>query len=144
MHQQQLCQEVKALTSGGHGVDLSIDAAGFAATCANAIHCTKPKGRMVQVGLPIDTHSPPPTIPMGLVAGKELELVGSHGFAADELLELLKWVSEGFVDPARLVERQVSLEEGGQAIQDMDHASPLGIIIVTDFHSNSAENASRL
>lgn len=126
-------QQVKELTGGGHGVDLSIDAAGFSATCENAVHCCRPQGRMVQVGLPIDTNSRPPIVPMGLVAGKELELVGSHGFAASDLPELLQWVSDGTIDPMRLVEQCVTLEEGARAIQDMDHGSPLGITVVTDF-----------
>ncbi|KAG7365827.1 alcohol dehydrogenase [Nitzschia inconspicua] len=135
--QAQVRDQVKALTDDGHGLDLSIDAAGFSATCENAVHCTRPQGRMIQVGLPIDTHSRPPLVPMGIVAGKELQLVGSHGFASSDLPELLQWVSDGLVDPAQLVERHVSLEEGAQAIQDMDHGSPLGITVVTDFQKPS-------
>mmetsp|Transcript_9219 Transcript_9219/g.16757 ORF Transcript_9219/g.16757 Transcript_9219/m.16757 type:complete len:93 (-) Transcript_9219:695-973(-) len=73
---------------------------------------------------------------MGLVAGKELELVGSHGFSSDQdLAELLQWVAKKRIDPERLVERTVSLQEGAQAIQDMDHGSPLGMTIVTEFRS---------
>ncbi|KAG7351716.1 alcohol dehydrogenase [Nitzschia inconspicua] len=135
--QVQVRDQVKALTDDGHGLDLSIDAAGFSATCENAVHCTRPQGRMVQVGLPIDTHSRPPLVPMGIVAGKEVQLVGSHGFASSDLPDLLQWVSDGLVDPAQLVERHVSLEEGAHAIQDMDHGSPLGITVVTDFQKPS-------
>lgn len=88
---------------------------------------------MVQVGLPIG--EVPPVIPMGVVAGRELELVGSHGFAATDLPDLLQMVVNGTLDPGRLVERQVTLEEGAQAIQDMDQGSPLGITVVTQFQS---------
>jgi alcohol dehydrogenase len=137
--QARVRHQVKALTSGGHGVDISIDAAGFTATCENAVHSTRPQGRMIQVGLPIDTHSQPPSVPMGIVAGKELELVGSHGFAATDLPDILQWVSDGLIDPSRLVERHVSLEQGAQAIQDMDHGSPIGIIVVTEFQCPSAK-----
>mgnify|MGYP000722382301 CR=1 FL=1 len=66
---------------------MSIDAAGFAATCENAVYSTKRGGRMVQVGLPIG--ETPPLVPMGLVAAHEIEIYGSHGFASDDLPHLL-------------------------------------------------------
>ena len=147
--QSDVQKKVLDLTPSGLGVDLSIDAGGFKATCENAVHCTKPKGRMIQVGLPIDNESEKfttvgqneaPMIPMGLVAGKELEIVGSHGFAANtELPQLMQWVEDGILDPEKLVVRMVSLEEGIKAIQDMDHGSPLGITMVTQFRTSMDE-----
>jgi alcohol dehydrogenase len=136
MDQNEIEQRVKALTIDGHGADVTVDAAGFASTCENAVHCARPAGRMVQVGLPIGDQRP--QVPMGLVVSKELELVGSHGFAADDLPELLQLVACGDLDPSKLVERQVSLQEGAQAIQDMDHGSPLGITMVTQFRSEKS------
>jgi alcohol dehydrogenase len=76
-------------------------------------------GRMVQVALPIDGEQQQQRqqVPMAVVAGKELELVGSHGFAADDLSELLQLlVASRALDPSKLVERQVTLQEGAQAI----------------------------
>jgi alcohol dehydrogenase len=136
MDQEAIIRAVKNLTIDGHGADVTVDAAGFASTCENAVHCARPAGRMVQVGLPIGEQRP--QVPMGMVAGKELELVGSHGFAADDLPELLQLVASGVLDPSKLVERQVSLQEGAQAIQDMDHGSPLGITMVTQFRSEQS------
>jgi alcohol dehydrogenase len=73
---------------------------------------------------------------MSLVAGRELELVGSHGFSGDELGELLQLVSSGDLDPAVLVEKEVSLSEGAKAIEAMDKGSPVGITMVTNFHDS--------
>ena len=129
---QTVQQQVKSITDG-QGADLSIDAAGFPSTCENAVYCTKPGDRMVQVGLPIGEFKP--EIPMGAVAGKELELVGSHGFDAEDLPDLLQMVANGKLDPARLVQKEVTLEEGARAIEDMDHGSPLGITVVTKFQA---------
>jgi alcohol dehydrogenase len=137
MDQEEIIRTVKKLTIDGHGADVTVDAAGFASTCENAVHCARPAGRMVQVGLPIGEQQRP-QVPMAVVAGKELELVGSHGFAADDLPELLQLVASGVLDPSKLVERQVSLQEGAQAIQDMDHGSPLGITMVTQFRSEKS------
>jgi alcohol dehydrogenase len=133
---QQLREQVCRLTREGDGADLSIDAAGFAATSEHAVWCTRPGGRMVQVGLPIG-HGVP-EIPMGRVVGKELELVGSHGFAATDLLHLLDMVAQGQLDPSRLVEREVSLTEGCRVLEAMDHSSPLGIVVITDFEGDSS------
>jgi alcohol dehydrogenase len=113
------------------GVDVSIEASGFVSACENAIHCTRRGGRMVQVGLLSSNDLP--NIPMNMIAGKELEIVGSHGFAATDLPILLDMVSRNVLDPSCLIEREVTLVEGAKAIEDMDHSSPLGITMVTKF-----------
>ena len=123
------------------GAQVCIDAAGVAATCELAVQCTRRGGRMVQVGLPIG--GTPPQIPMGLVAGRELELVGSHGFASDDLPILMDLIAAGRLDPLQLVERYVSLEEGAQILMDMDHTSPLGIAMITNFNANDGNQQSK-
>jgi alcohol dehydrogenase len=139
MMKKQVREQVCRLTREGDGADLSIDAAGFAATSEHAVWCTRPGGRMVQVGLPIGHGaSSSPEIPMGRVVGKELELVGSHGFAATDLLHLLDMVAQGQLDPSRLVEREVSLTEGCRVLEAMDHTSPLGIVVITNFEGDSS------
>ena len=79
-----------------------------------------------------------------MIAGKEIELIGSHGFAAADLPVLLDMVIN-VIDPAVLIEGEVTLEEGAKAIEDMDHTSPLGIIMVTKFPSeNTGSQISQL
>jgi alcohol dehydrogenase len=117
---------------GGSGADVSVDAAGFQTTCEHAVHCAGRGGRMVQVGLPLGA-SNAPQIPMARVAGWELELIGSHGCDAKDFPAILGLVAEGKLNPSALVEREVSLAEGCQALQDMDHGSPLGMTVVTSF-----------
>lgn len=128
------CTEQVMATCGGDGADLCIDAAGFAQTCENAVNCTRPAGRMVQVGLPIGERKP--QVPMGRVAGKELEVIGSHGFAADDLPELLNMVACSSLDPARLVNKEVSLAEGARELENMDNGSPIGITMITRFRES--------
>ena len=118
------------------GAHVAIDAAGFPSTCEHAVHCARRAGRMVQVGLPIG--GKPPQIPMGLVAARELELVGSHGFASDDLPILMNMIAEGRLDPLQLVERYVSLEEGAQILMNMDHTSPLGMAMITSFSTTTS------
>jgi len=125
---EQIQQEVLKVTNN-RGADVSIEASGFVSACENAVLCTRRAGRMVQVGLV----SGSPNVPMDLVAGREIEIVGSHGFAASDLPDLLEMVASRKLDPGQLIEREVTLEEGAQAIEDMDHGSPLGITMVTVF-----------
>lgn len=47
------CDVQLRVSNLGYGTDLTIDAAGFKATCEDTIHSTRKGGRMVQVGLPI-------------------------------------------------------------------------------------------
>lgn len=115
----------------GMGADLTIDAAGFKATCEDAIHCTRRGGRMVQVGLPIGGQNP--IVPMGMVAGKELEIVGSHGCDARDMPKILSLVASGKLDPKQLIEREVSLEQGAKALMEMDNGSPIGMVMITQF-----------
>jgi len=117
--------------NGTVGVDLSIDAAGFKATCENAVYATRRGGRMIQVGLPIG-HKPP-IIPMGVVAGKELEIVGSHGCAGNDMPAILSLVKNKKLDPKKLIEREVTLEEGAQTLMSMDNGSPIGMVMITQF-----------
>jgi len=121
----------------GKGADVSIDAAGFPSTCENAVHCTRRGGRMVQVGLPIDTNKRKPIVPMGAVAGKEIEIVGSHGFAAMDMPLILDLVKRRVLQPSRLVHEKVNLREGAKAIEDMDFGSPLGITMITQFEDKA-------
>ena len=116
--------------TGDVGADLAVDAAGFVSTCENAVWAARRAGRVVQVGLPLQVT---PEIPMARVAGRELELIGSHGMAAAEFPAILKLVEEGKLDPEALIERECSLAEGAAAIEAMDNGSPLGITMITSF-----------
>ena len=134
MKNDSVLEKVLELTNG-LGAELTIDAAGFPSTCENAVHACRRGGRMVQVGLPIGGR--PPQIPMGSVAGKELEIVGSHGFAATELPDLLELVKTGKLPVKKLIQKEVSLIDGVQALMAMDHESPLGMTVITRFDDSS-------
>ncbi len=117
--------------TNGLGADLTLDAAGFRATCEDAISCTRRGGRMIQVGLPIGDQKP--IVPMGMVAGKELEIKGSHGADARDILKILELVEVGKLDPKKLIEREVTLEQGIKALMEMDNKSPIGMLMITQF-----------
>lgn len=132
---------VLALTPHGAGADVSVDAAGFASTCEAACWCVRRGGRVVQVGLPLS--APAPQVPMARVANREVEVLGSHGLAADDMPAILAMVASGKLQVRQLIERECSLAEGCKALEAMDTGSPLGITVVTRFHGDGDDNEAR-
>jgi alcohol dehydrogenase len=126
-------ERVRALTPGNLGAHVTVEAAGSGETCMAALYSTRSGGggRMVQVGLL--GGGPPVPAMMGLVTARELTILGSHGFDSGVLSELLRMASEGTLDPSRLVERRVTLEEGAQVLESMRDSSPPGIVMITRF-----------
>jgi alcohol dehydrogenase len=118
--------EVLALTGGG--AHLSLDALGSPQTCLDSIACLRPRGRHVQVGL---LPGEPFAAPMARVLAQELELLGSHGMAAHAYPEMLERIASGALRPDRLVTRELSLDEAGEALASVG-AQP-GIAVITSF-----------
>ncbi len=123
-------QELRDITGGGAHV--SLDALGHRETCFNSVACLRKRGRHVQVGLMTAEHRHA-GIPWDLVIAWELEMVGSHGLQAHEYDRILRMVASGSVDPARLVTRTVSLEEGVDVLTGMDDYNVLGVVVIDRF-----------
>jgi D-arabinose 1-dehydrogenase-like Zn-dependent alcohol dehydrogenase len=116
------------LTDGGAHV--SLDALGAAVTCTNSVRSLRPRGRHVQVGL-LPPAQGRPELPMERVIALELQVLGSHGMAAHAYPELLGLIAAGRLDPARLVTRELSLDDAGPALAEVGRAP--GIAVVTRF-----------
>ena len=116
--------DIRPLTGGGAHV--SLDAIGSEAACAASIAGLRKRGRHVQIGLLTDA----PRVPMGLVIGRELEVLGAHGMAAHAYPEMLGLVAAGRLRPDRLVTSRIGLSEAPQALVDMSDASPVGITVI--------------
>lgn len=118
---------VADLTEGGSHV--AVDAVGSEQTCADAIHSLRRRGRHVQVGLlpPVDGH---PRVPMARVIGWELDLLGSHGMAAVDYPGMLALIESGALQPQRLIERTIGLEEAAALLPIFDQATVAGMTII--------------
>jgi alcohol dehydrogenase len=119
--------EIVELTGGGAHV--SLDALGSAATCASSIRCLRKRGRHVQVGLMLEDDRTAP-LPMDRVISYELELRGVHGMAVGRYDALLRLVSGGAVDPARLIGRTIGLEDAGAELAAMGDFAQRGVTVV--------------
>lgn len=109
-------------------MDLSLDALGSPQTCAASICCLRPRGRHVQVGLLPAVLGWPP-VPMHLVIGGELELLGSHGMAAHSYPALLGLVEAGRLRPLDLVTGRIGLDAVPAALRALGDAPPTGMTV---------------
>ncbi len=122
--------EVPDAVSGatGGGAHVSIDAVGSPQVAASSVLGLRKLGRHVQAGL---LNAGPTPLPMDVVIGRELEILGSHGMAVgsyDAVFDLL----EG-VDLSRLITRRLSLDEFPAALTGMRDSAGAGVTVVTGF-----------
>jgi len=127
---KDVVQAVRDFTSGGAHV--AIDALGSPATCFNSIAGLRKRGRHVQVGLMAAGHSAP-RIPMDQVIARELEILGSHGMQAHRYPDMLTLIAAGKLQPAKLIDRTVTLEEGITVLQNMHRFETIGVTVIDRF-----------
>lgn len=126
---EDVAAAVRDATDGG--ADVSIDAAGSAATCRNSVACLRRQGRHVQVGLlPARDGTP---LPMDLVIAHELVLVGSHGMQAPAYPAMLDRVADGRLPVAKLVGRRIGLAEAADGFADERYLRGRGITVIERF-----------
>jgi alcohol dehydrogenase len=122
-----VADQVHELTGGGSHV--AVDAVGVPATCADAIHSLRRRGRHVQVGL-LPSVGGHPAVPMDRVIAWELDVLGSHGMASVDYPDMLHQVEAGTLNPQALVERVAGLAEGARLLPSVDTSSPAGVTLI--------------
>lgn len=111
------------------GTHVAVDAVGSEQTCADAILSLRRRGRLAQIGLlpPVEGH---PRVPMARVIAWELDLLGSHGMAATDYPAMLALIETGELEPQRLIERTIGLEEAARLLPVFDRAAVAGMTII--------------
>lgn len=121
---------IKEFTHGG--VHVSIDGLGSADTCLNSINSLRKRGKHVQVGLMTGDHSNL-AVPMDRIMADELELIGSHGMQAHKYPEMMTMIKNGILDPGKLIERTINLEEATIQLPNMNQFGNQGILVIDTF-----------
>ena len=118
---------VAALTGGGGHV--AVDAVGSEQACADAVLSLRRRGRHVQIGLlpPVEGH---PRVPMARVIGWELDLLGSHGMAAADYPAMMMLIEQGALQPQKLIERTIGLDEAAALLPVFDTATVAGMTMI--------------
>ena len=95
--------------------DVSLDCFGSRAAMTASIDSLRPRGRHVQVGL-LGGADARPSVDMGRVVALELQLLGSHGMAAQDYPEMLALVADGTLAPQRLLRDRIGLEQAAERL----------------------------
>lgn len=117
--------------SGG-GVDVSVDALGSPQTCYHSVANLKKRGKHIQVGLIAENHGDA-SIPMGQVIANELEVLGSHGMQAYRYSDMLALIAQGSLQPQKLVNRCVNLEQSIDVLINMHKPTASGMTVINAF-----------
>jgi len=125
-----IVEAVKEISQGG--VHVSLDALGHPITCVNSIKNLRKRGKHIQVGLLLADQANP-NIPMDIVIGNELEIIGSHGMQAHRYPAMLAMIQSGKLQPEKLLGRTINLEQSIEALTMMDKVSHPGVTVVTQF-----------
>lgn len=119
----------RVIAATGGGAHLSVDALGSMTTSLNSIAGLRKRGRHIQVGLMVGDDARA-AIPMDLVISRELEIRGSHGMAAHDYGVMLAKITDGSLQPGRLVGRTIGLDRAPAALVAMDEPQAVGGITV--------------
>ncbi len=133
IHARKVSSVVSAVREWSEGgVSVSVDALGSQETCFNSVASLSKRGRHIQVGLMVADASKS-IVPMDLVVSRELEIYGSHGMQAHEFPSMLRQIDAGILNPDKLIEKRVSLEEAVDILPQLDTLERKGIWVVDKF-----------
>ncbi len=121
--------EVLAIT-GGHGVDVAIEALGRSETVVNAFMMTRDGGRVVVVGIAPGTTTA--GIEITRLVRRGIHLMGSYGSRVrTDMPDVLSLAAHGLVSPSRVITRRYPLEQVDDAYDALNRGEIVGRGIVT-------------
>lgn len=123
-------EAVRDVTGGG--AHLSIDALGHPQVVVDSISSLRKRGKHAQVGI-MESGSHRAAVPIDLVIGRELEILGSHGMAAHKYPEMFEMITDGRLEPAKLIGKTVTLNEAAGELVNMNSFSSTGVTVITKF-----------
>jgi len=110
------------------GAQVSVEALGRENTVCIAIRSLATRGRHVQIGLLAED----PRLPLGLVIGRELAVLGSHGMPASDYPELMALVAGGKLRPQDLISTRIRLADAPAALAAMSAPLPAAGVTLID------------
>ena len=121
---------IRDLTGGGAHV--SVEALGITETTNASLRCLRPMGRHVQLGYPAGENAVMSLDIKAIYAGS-LAVYGSRGMPSWRYPSLLGLIERGDVDLTPMIGAEIGLSEASDALAAMDHPTPPGVVVVTDF-----------
>jgi len=122
--------QIREITGGGAHV--SLEALGIEETVNASIRCLRPRGRHVQVGMPVG-HSARQNIDMNAVYMANLSLYGTRGMPSHRYPSLLGLITRDKVDMSPLIAREVALSKASAELRAFNGPTAPGVAVITDF-----------
>jgi threonine dehydrogenase-like Zn-dependent dehydrogenase len=117
--------KVRDLT-GGDGTHVVLEAVGLMPAYDQAISVVRPGGVISRVGVPQYENAP---VGFGSLFGPNITLTGGPAPARAYIETLMPDVLAGRVDPGRVFDREVVLEQTPQGYKDMDSRQALKVLV---------------
>ncbi len=126
-------QTVKGFTESSRGVEISVDALGIAETCRNSVNSLSAGGQHLQIGLTTSEEGGEVSLPVDTMVTDEREFYGSYGMPPHEYGEMFRMMSQGKLDPGRIVSETISLEEVPDKVAAFGDYENVGIPVCNEF-----------
>jgi alcohol dehydrogenase len=125
-----IVEAVKDITGGGAHV--SLDALGHPQLLFDSISSLRKRGKHIQVGI-MESGQHKTAIPIDLIIGRELEILGSHGMQAHKYPEMLAMIVSGKLQPEKLIGKTISLEGSLDELVNMNSFASTGVTVIDRF-----------
>jgi alcohol dehydrogenase len=125
-----IIEAVKDITGGGAHV--SLDALGHPQLLLDSISSLRKRGKHIQIGI-MESGGHRPQIPIDLVIGRELEIIGSHGMQAHKYPEMLQMIVAGKLQPRKLIGKTISLKDSPEELINMNSFGSAGVTVIDEF-----------
>jgi D-arabinose 1-dehydrogenase-like Zn-dependent alcohol dehydrogenase len=122
---------VQELTGGG--AQVAIGGLGSQVVVDSALMSLRKGGRLAQVGLTSQAEQGRVSIPLDYMIEAEIVLAGSVGNPHSDYPRLLNLVSNGVLQPARIVGQQLGLRDVQGVLVSMDTFETVGFSVITEF-----------
>jgi alcohol dehydrogenase len=70
---------------------------------------------------------------MGRIIADELQILGTHGMQAHKYPNMLTMIQNGILQPQKLIQKRICLEEAATALPLMDRFDHPGVQIIDSF-----------
>lgn len=121
---QDLMEHIKEETDG-FGVDVALECAGAAASARSCLNAVRPLGRYTQVG----HFGKDISIPLDLVAFKQLHIAGSVAYTVETWIRMLKILEHGKVRLGDVITHKFPLHEWQKGFAACEDKSALKVLL---------------
>jgi D-arabinose 1-dehydrogenase-like Zn-dependent alcohol dehydrogenase len=129
--EDHVVERIRELTKGG--AQVSIDALGIAETCRNSVLSLRKLGRHIQLGHTTRAEKGYVGLPIDVILLNELRLYGTFGMQGQRFGTMLAMCEAGTLQPGRVVQRCVGLDQVTEIFDAMSRYDTTGIVVIDRF-----------